>query len=154
MRRTVHPAIFSPDSHGAGERNAIHQRVIYQRLACARAGSHHEVECAVWQAGTRDDLCQRPGRTWREFGRLVDHAVAIRERRCDFPGRDAKLEIPRCHQADHAKRLACYLDFQSGTQRTQCLSGIAHGLASIEPKDLRSAQCFARALGQGLPFFS
>ena len=125
-------------------------RMLQQCGADLRATTDHEIEHTLRQAGTMQDIDQRPGRTRHQICRLDHHGVAIGQRRRNLPGRNCDREIPRRDQADDAQPFAGDLDVDAGAHRGQLLAGHTQAFPGEERKDLSCARGLANALGQGL----
>jgi hypothetical protein len=94
------------DLAGAREGDSLERRGFHQRPAELAAGSGHEIDHALRQAGFLQGLHQPPGAERRGAGGLQHHGVAADQRGRQFPRRDGAGKIPRRDQAHHADRLA------------------------------------------------
>ena len=90
----------------AGERDLVDRRMARQGVADDPAGTGHDVEDAVGQAGFGRQLGEAQGAQRRLAGRLEDDRVAGGERRAELPGGDDQRVVPGHDRGDHADRLA------------------------------------------------
>ena len=77
-----------------------------QGVADDPAGTGHDVEDAIGQAGFSRQLGEAQGAQRRLAGRLEDDRVAGGERRAELPGGDDQRIVPGHDRGDHADRLA------------------------------------------------
>ena len=97
-----------------------------------------------------DDLRQRAGCGRGFFRGLQNHAVAIGQRRRNFPGRHRHRKIPRGDHGHHADRFAGDFNLQTRTDRGHQLSGGPQHLGGVVAKELAGAEHLAFAFRQGL----
>src|SRR5690606_26191487 len=138
------------DTHRAGKTDAIDAPVVDQNFTDLAALAHYQVENSGWEARTRNDLRDGPGTTWHQVGRLDHHAIAVRERRRDLPGRNRDREIPGRDQTDHPKRLTRDFDAHPRAYRLQDFARLAQTLTGEELEDIACARHLADGFGQGL----
>ena len=127
---------------------------VEQRRSDFRAAAHDEVEHTGRQTGVRNDVRQDMGAAGHEIGRLEHDAIAVGERRRDFPGRDRDREIPRRDQRDDADRLARHLDIDPGPHAGDFFARHAQRFAGEERENLPRAHRFADAFRQRLALFA
>jgi hypothetical protein len=89
-----------------------------------------------------------------EIGRLQYDAIAVGERRCDFPRRNGNGKIPGRDQADDANWLARYLNVDTGPHRSDFVPGEAQAFTRKEQEDLASPRHLADAFGKRFPFLA
>ena len=106
VRLADRPQQRPADLGRAGERDLVDARMAREGVADDRAGTGHDVEDAVGQAGLGRQLGEAQGAQRRLAGRLEDDRVAGRERRAELPGGDDQRVVPGHDRGDHADRLA------------------------------------------------
>ena len=128
--------------------------MLEQSLANGRSTTHYEIEHARRDTRPDDDVGQGVSSCRDEIGRLQDDAIAVGERRGDFPRWNGNGKIPRRDQPDDANRLARYLDVDTGPHRRDFVTGEAQAFTGKEQEDLPRPHHLADAFGKRFPFLA
>ena len=73
-----------------------------------------------------NDLSQSPGASRHKVRRFEDNAVTKGQCRRNFPGRNGYRKVPGRDDADDAKRLPGYVNFNSRAHRSEPITHLAH----------------------------
>ena len=133
---------------------AVNSRVLKQSLADNAARPHDEVEDTRRQRRTADDIGQCPGAARHQAGGLEDDAIAIRQCRRDFPGRNRDREVPRRDDADDADRFPADLDLDAGANRCDGLTAQPERFTGKKLEYLAGTRRLAYAFVQRLALFA
>ena len=138
------------DRNRAGKADRINTPVFDQLLAHIAARTGYEVEKALRNVLTRDDLGQRHGTGGRQVGGFPHHGVAVGESRGDLPRRGRHRKVPRADDRHHTNRLAKHVNLDAGAHALGVVADDAQGLGGVVGEKLAGAEDLALALGQGL----
>ena len=106
------------------------------------------------QAGTVEDVDNRPGAAGHEIGRLEDDRVAVAQRRRDLPGGNGDREVPRRDDADDADGLAGHLDADARANQGTVSPVRRRASPAKKSKIWAARDRLADALGQRLAFLA